>query len=501
MKLTICQKQSFLLLALFCCTLACTDVEEELLDTTTFEEHFDDSIDFISAAGLAYRYLYFQMAHNGYFMLQEVSSDEAIIVARGFDWTDVEWRNLHQHNYQDQDFYLSSFWSDIYFAISSCNRIIDNFERSTNPEKNRFIAEVKILRALYYTWLMDVFGNVPIITSPTPEAEPEQASRIEVFNFIEQEILNNISLLDKSRSPATYAKMDYYAAQALLSSLYLNAEVYTGTPQWEKAIDACDAIINSGFFELENNFFDNFKSTNEGSIENIFVIPFESGKANGFNLHMMTLHPSSQQTFNLNSQPWNGYATLSEFYDSFEEQDIRKGGFFVGPQYTVSGQPLIDPFAEDEDPDGPQVNFTPNINFPSTLRQDGIRIGKYEIPLGANIDLNNDFPLFRYGEILLNKAEALWRLDSSSPEALVLTNLIRSRAGMADFESLTAEILLAERGRELSFECKRRIDLIRFSAFGNEWLFKPVSDPCKTIFPIPFIQLANNSKLSQNPCY
>jgi len=204
---------------------------------------------------------------------------------------------------------------------------------------------------------------------------------------------------------------------------------------------------------------------------------------------------------------------LEEFYNSYDDTDVRKGkwgdqktrgNFIAGPQYFSNGKDqLMDSGAEDADPDGPGVVFTPEINehFPNALRQAGVRIGKYEFKNGGRPDLSNDFPIFRYGDVVLMKAEALWRQDAGSAEALALVNQIRERAGVASLGALTAEDLLAERGREMFYENHRRTDLIRFGRYNDAWDFKPASDPSKNIFPIPRAALDANPNLAQNPGY
>ncbi|MCB0619630.1 MAG: RagB/SusD family nutrient uptake outer membrane protein, partial [Saprospiraceae bacterium] len=132
--------------------------------------------------------------------------------------------------------------------------------------------------------------------------------------------------------------------------------------------------------------------------------------------------------------------------------------------------------------------------------QAGARIGKYEFALKSTQHLNNDFPVLRYADILLTKAEALWR-DGKGSEGLPLVNDIRDRADQPDFGDLNADNLLAERGREMFWEGWRRQDLIRFGKFGEPWAFKDASDECKELFPIPANQIAVNPNLDQNPCY
>lgn len=216
-------------------------------------------------------------------------------------------------------------------------------------------------------------------------------------------------------------------------------------------------------------------------------------------------------------QPWNGFCSLQEFYESYEDGDLRKGkpntlagpsgvrgNFLVGPQFSSGGVILVDNDASAAaDPD-PVLNFNPTINEiqPNAYREAGARVGKFEFALGATENLDNDFPVFRYADILLTKAEALWRQNPASAEALALVNQIRARAGVDPFTSLTADNLLAERGREMFAELKRRTDLIRFNKYNDARWAKP-ADASKhvNIFPIPRAQLDANKSLVQNPGY
>lgn len=498
---------------------SCTNLDErpfsELTDSTfpTTEEQF------ISALGAAYTSLYGWGNHGSYFSLQEVSSDEAAVPQRGSDWYDGGvWLRVHRHEYNKDEDPVRNGWNFCYSGISTCNRVVALFESLVEERKvsaeqaAAFIGEVKVLRSIYYLWLLDAYGNVPIVTSfANAEPNPPTKSRAEVFAFVEKELKDNVPNLSKNVDGSTYARINYYVGQTLLAKLYLNAEVYTGTARWADAAAACDEVINSGVYSLEGNYFTNFNVRNETSKENIFVIPYDRNQAQGFNLAAMTLHYSSQETFDLTFQPWNGYCTLQEFYESYENGDIRKGeygnqkvrgNFLAGPQYKSNGvDRILDSSADD--PDGAPVDFTPELNVlePNAYRQAGARIGKFEFVSGTTENLDNDFPLLRYADVILMKAEALWRQDSGSSEALTLTNQIRERAGVSGFSVLTPADLLAERGREMFFEGWRRQDLIRFGKYNDPWAFKPASDPCKNLYPIPGEQIQANPNLNQNPCY
>lgn len=433
--------------------------------------------------------------HNSLWSMHEVSSDEMVIAQKGADWEDGgQWTRMHRHEWLPTEESINNGWGYIFNTVGQLNNTIPSF--ATNE---RAVSELRVLRALLYLWAIDVYGNVPILTRETTDTTPPNAPRSEVFDFIERSILDNIDNLNRER---TFGTINYWVAQAMLAELYLNAEVYTGTARWEDASEAVDEIIESGIYSLAPDFLSNFVTNNSGSVENIFVIPYDVDNGGGFNLVQMTLHYSSQNTYNLQEQPWNGYASLEDFYNSFEENDVRIGSFLEGQQFTSDGSILTDIQAESNDPDGPPINFTPEINelAPNSLRQAGVRVGKFEFALGAGSNLSNDFPIFRYGEMLLNKAEAQFRLGNTGV-ALELVNQVRSRSGAADLTGLTADDLLAERGREGFAEGWRRTDLIRFGRFGDAWWEKGASDATRELFPIPQPILDANPGATQNPGY
>ncbi|MBT8231559.1 MAG: RagB/SusD family nutrient uptake outer membrane protein, partial [Saprospiraceae bacterium] len=209
------------------------------------------------------------------------------------------------------------------------------------------------------------------------------------------------------------------------------------------------------------------------------------------------------------------YCVLADLYHSFEDDDVRLTGgsraygvMLHGPQRDVNGNLLTDDadswYPDNEfEGDARVVVFDPEINelAPNAWRDGGARLSKYEYEIGSPNTMSNDFALYRYSEVLMNKAEAMWRMDNSSAEALDMVNMVRERAGVAPFASLDADNLLAERGRELCFEAKRRADLIRFDKWSEAWWEKAPSDENKKLMPIPADQITLNSNLIQNPGY
>lgn len=491
----------------------CNNLDEEITDRIIADDYFKTDKDFLRVVGPLYTALYSLGSHGGFFTLQEVSSDEVAIPTRGSEWGDGGiWTRAQRHEFMPYDASVNSAFTFLYTGISNCNRTIALLKESVQKGfadpvlADKYIAEIRALRALFYYWAMDGFGNIPVILEyDLTNYTPTTVQRADVFAMIEQELAEAVPLLDHKNDATTYGRINYYTGKAIQAKLYLNAAIYMGTPRWNDCLAACDEIIQSGAFLLEPNYRDNFKTDNQASRENIFAVAFDETFASGFNLHMMTLHPASQATYNLEQQPWNGYCSLQEFYNKFEDGDTRKGNFIVGPQFAADGvTPLLDQFAEPNDPDGLPLNYTPEINdIASALRQEGARIGKYEFRNGTKLNLSNDLPVFRYADILLMKAEILWRLDPNSTEALNIVNQIRARAYDPDqpLSVLNAGALLDERGRELFYEGVRRQDMIRFGVFGNPTQFMPGSEPCKEIWPIPFVQLTGGANIQQNPCY
>lgn len=514
---------------------SCTDLDEETFSTITPDKFFQTEEEFISSLGAAYTQLY-GFVGNVY-VLSELPSDEMTVPVRGQDWVNPNNRQMHLNTWTAQHGPIGGLWNFCFAGVSTCNRLIFQLETVEGAGTDAFIAEMKTLRALWYLYLIDFYGNVPIVDRfdvPADFAPSNDNNRGEVYSFIESTVLESLGNLSKDADLSTYARVNYWAAQAILAKLYMNAEIYSGTAQWAKAEAAIDEIINSGKFSLASNYFDNFNLSNSNSPEFIFAIPFDEINAAGFDLKMRTLHYSSGPTFNLSQQPWNGYAAVADFYESYIDPaqnpgpqgevigrdgspttgtlDVRLGNLLAGPQFTSDGStPLLDPGYERSDPDNPEkpfdpdgeeVNFTPEINElqPNALRQSGARVAKWEYAASTTTEMDNDWAIFRYTDILLLKAEVGLR-QGGAATGLVLVNQIRERADVDPFTELTMDNLLAERGRELFSEAWRRSDLIRFGVNNDAWWEKPVTSPHVNLFPIPQAQIDANPNLVQNPGY
>jgi hypothetical protein len=537
--------KSSLIAGLLFTGFSCTKLDEKplLYDKVLGSDFGKTDLEVQSAVGAAYSNLAGVGGNNHYIPLNEVTTDEVVVPTRGPDWGDGgHWVRLKQHKYVATDPLPGNGWNFCYSGVSTCNRLIFNLTAINTPSALAYIPELKALRAIYYFWLMDWYGNVPLSIDFADTKPPANATRKQVYDFIESELTTNAPLLKKPTgipSVATYGRVDYYTAQACLAKLYLNAEVYGAGPQWDKAITACDNVINSGIYSLMPNYVDNFSQNNQNSKEFIWAIPFDHIKFTGFNMDMMTLSYLNQSTYNINAQPWNGFASTAEFYKSYIDtvanpgttgmviglnpkgdssrgtQDKRLINFIVGPQYSSAGARLSDDAADATDPDGKPFTFTPYINQlePGAWRQSGARIGKWQMYLGMTSDMDNDFAIFRYADILLTKAEATARKNSNWNDGSVLAvvNQIRTQhGGVAPFTTLTDKTFLAERSREMFCEAWKRQDMIRFGTYNDAYGFHsadaadalgPNGINHLNIFPIPDAQINANKNLKQNPGY
>jgi hypothetical protein len=323
--------------------------------------------------------------------------------------------------------------------------------------------------------------------------------------------------------PAGKANKD--AARVLLMKCYLNKGVYANraAPTFDNAdmqqvITLANTIIGSNKYSFSANYFDNFAPNNTViGKENIWVqenvagISAAAGSTVNSRWHTV-MH------YNQNPGGWNGFTTLSDFYNKFESSDIRRGtdyhttgglpnpghrinvGFLIGQQYDwTTDAPL-------KDRTGAPLIFTPDVKLIETgknLEVTGIRPFKFPIDYvndgSGNVD--NDYPYFRLADVMLMKAEALLR-SKNGAGALDIVNTIRTNRGASLLTTLTLDNLLDERGRELYLESWRRNDMIRFGKFLDPFQEKDYkSDPKYLLFAIPNQQLAVNPNLKPNPGY
>jgi hypothetical protein len=525
-----------------CLTVSCTKLKNTSYNqiiASQFNPTGDDLNSLVGSAYVNWRSLLLNW--NGVARAQEVSADQVVIPSRPNGWVDGGiYRRIHEHKWTPDDDVIVNSWGRTFAGITNCNRIIYQIQSGGIPltqGKENVIAELKVLRASYYYVLCDLFGNVPIVTDfNVPEGFlPEQSTRKQVYDFIIKELTDNIPLLSDKNDQSTYARFNKWAAYTLLAKMYLNAEVYSGAPAWDKCITACDAVINSkAGYILEPNQRDVFKTNNENSKEIIFALPLDENYVtdwNAFDIHMQTLQPACQATYNLKSAPWGGICAIPQAISSYDPDDSRlKSNWIQGQQYSASGQPLNGTMGASSGKPLIFINEVPGIDKSDEVH--GFRLGKFEIKMEANVQLSNDWPLLRYADVLMMKAESLLRTGKAD-DAAVLVTQVRARDfttnpakatvtgaqlqlgcvydyGLRNYQTTTHEStadipygrFLDELGWEFNQEARRRQDLIRFGVFTKKsWFSHSPNGDYRKLYPIPRVERNKNANLKQNDGY
>ena len=493
---------------------ACTNLTEVPKDALTPANAFGNEAEVL--AGVASVYATLRSTMDDRYNLAEVTTDEIIVPTRGQDWYDNGvWLETYKHTWTPNSGsalgMMNGAWNNLFSGVARANLMIEIVEGAGGPNSAAIAAELRTLRAWYYYLLMDFYGGVPLVTTSKVEASP-RVTRDSVFKFIEAELKAARAVLPATRPGSEAGRVTRGAANAILASLYVNAEVYTGTvgaggltkgtARWQDAIDAADAVINSGVYTLEPNWKKNFAPDNDDSKENIFYIANTDAQAGlGMNFPHRTLHYNQ---LNVEGGPWNGFATIAETYNAFNPADMRREIFLVGQQYSFdSGLPV-------NDRGGNSLVFSINIGDETKAAEnEGPRYNKFTpkpgVPSGSSQP--NNFPFFRLAEMYLIKAEALNELNQTGA-AIAQVNIIRERqfsspnplsTGLS--QAAARDAIFAERLFELTGEGKRRSDMIRAGTYTAARRFKPASAPYKILFPIPQTQIASNPLLVQNPGY
>ncbi|MCO6480209.1 MAG: RagB/SusD family nutrient uptake outer membrane protein [Phaeodactylibacter sp.] len=526
---------------------SCTDLEPEIFSEITPENFFKDENQLAAFTAAAYTPLYQYWSNHE---VNELTTDVATVPIRSNGgWNDGGlWPRLVEHNFNPLDF-VDGRWNAWFGGVGTCNRLLETLQANLEPN-DPVIAELKALRAFYFYMALDLFGNIPLETRfAEADAQPAQSSPAEAFAFIEKELLDAIP--NATESTAAYAKMNKWVAYMVLAKLYINAERFGAGPHYQEAADAANAIIGSGVYSLESGYFANFLLENEGSAENMFVVPYDRVNAGDFAIRWQALHQSANPTFGISggATPWGGFSIQEDFYNAFDDNDKRRGMFIIGQQYTVEAEPTFseelgffyanpkdefrlincvedydnyttaadraafgwpdktsDQLTDEERREFCNIDITPGYEFSADgrcLYRNGARYGKFEYPIGIAGGGSNDFPIFRFADVLLTRAEALWRLNAGSAEALSLVNQIRGRAGLDPLSALTEDDLYWEIKKELALENQSRATTIRFGHWQDGWFLKEANpaEKYKEFYPIPQNQLDANPNLSQNPGY
>ena len=243
---------------------------------------------------------------RGVYDLNTLTTDEALLPTRGGDWYDGGlWQGLFLHDWGVNNDVIAASWEYLYKVIVLSNKSIERLTELQNrkdapAELKNYVAEVRAFRAMYYYYLLDMFGRVPLVlSSSTPMKDVNQSEREDVFKFIVNELQAALPYLNEAHSNQKgeyYGRMTRPVACFLLAKLFLNVEIYTDNDwtdgsrpsgktyrvkigaqtlnAWQAVQAYCDSIRGMGY-QLSSRMADNFVVYNEPSEENIFTIPMD----------------------------------------------------------------------------------------------------------------------------------------------------------------------------------------------------------------------------------
>ena len=455
---------------------------------------------------------------------QEFSSDASMIPGRQGDWVDGgAWQNIFLHNFESSVSKYNDVWNNLYRVIGLANSSIDRLNKylDEHPEYAEYVYELRALRAVYYYYVMDLFGQVPLVVSSQVSAnEVAQSNRSDVFKFVTSELAECIPHLSDSKSQNEgeyYGRITKAVAYMCMAKCAINAPVYTiddttptsysafvGTDKsgkataseeqgktvsemgkninitldgktrnaWETAAYCADQIANLGY-RLQPSYADNFIVANQNSVENIWTRPNDcvNYKIEDYNI-VRTLHYNHGGA--IGYQGWNGACSSKQQmlvygYGTANPDPRLKLNFYTDKDYMEETGKAVEDGATDKPleymPLAVKVDFTADDD-PHAMKCSGARMKKYEFDKSTTqqYSFNNDLVIWRYADALLLKAEAEYRMGNKA-EALTIVNEVRDRVAATPRTELTLNDILDERMLELAWEGVRRQDQIRFCTF------------------------------------
>lgn len=442
---------------------------------------------------------------RAYWKAQELPTEEAVIA-----WNDAGIQDLNTHTWSSDNQFVRVLYYRIFYLVALSNDFLRQAEESQMASNGvpaedleeiaTYKAEVRFLRALAYWHALDLFRNVPLITTIRSDF-PEQSNAEEIYNFILSE-LNEIESEMVAPRENEYGRADRAALWMLRAKLNLNAKVYTGTEKYADVITDCNNIIGVGY-TLEPEYKNLFNADNHKSSELIFTLPADGVNSTSWGSTTFLVHAAVGGDLMVPGDygidgGWGGLRATKVFVEKFADISGETDG---RANFYTDGQTL-----EIED----LRTFTNGYAVPkyTNITSTG--------GVGSNLThVDTDYPMFRLGDVYLMYAEATLR-NGGGDQAVALgyVNDLRERAygnatGNITSAQLTLDFILDERSRELYWEATRRVDLIRFEKFTIEgvWPWKggvaegQVTSEHRNIFPIPAFELNANPKMSQNPQY
>ncbi len=457
----------------------------------------------------------------GWYM-NEFTSDEAHWV-----WaSDAGVPDLLHNTYGASNDFSMGMYYRLYFTITLCNFFLSQTSGSDAETLHR-IAEVRFIRALNYYYVMDLYGNAAFTTAEPGAELAEYYTRTQFYSFVESELLDIID--DMAAAGAnTYGRVDKVAAELLLARLYLNAEVYTGTAQWDKAKQYAEQVINNGYYKLCTSGATN-PSTGEkySAYQMLFLADNDTNGAQYEDILPILCDGDETASYGGST-----FLVLGS-YGTAEDTTVPSGTDCSWGKCTRVRRQLLDQFytnipygstveemtgaANDDralffgegysadiiDESDANAGFS-CVKFRSVRSDGGAR--------SADLSMADaDVPFFRVAEAYLTYAEAATRISGANSDAKEKIDALRNRANATVQSSYSLNDILSEWSKEFWWEGRRRMDLIRFGYYGGQSTYKwewmggtyegSQFSTNKNIFAIPENDLANNINLIQNPGY
>lgn len=445
--------------------------------------------------------------------LNTLTTDEAIC-----SWGDPGVPEMNFNRWSASHDQITGMYGRLYFNITLCNHFLEETKDQSDDKTLKQRAEVRFMRAMNYFYLLDMFGNVPLVTTVTSELMG-QTKRADLFEFVEDELLEAEQNMYEPMQAPKY-RVDKAAAWMLLARLYLNAQVYTGTASWNNAAIYAKRVIDSSY-ELNGVYKHLFMADNAGTWDGstvntapkeiIFAIAVDGVKTKswGSSLFLIASTQASDMPNWGSKEAWSGNRARAALVRKFFPTGTFPSNADLKDLSTVANDDRALFFAEDRTVEVQRVAIFKDglsVRKHSNLRADG----------GSTSDdqfADTDVPFMRAAEAYLTYAEAVTRGASviDGYTALQAVNAIRTRSNASIFATLDLTRLADEWSREFFFEGRRRMDLIRFGYYGgnNEynWDWKGGAaggtkfSEIYNIFPIPSSDMNANSKLEQNEGY
>ena len=273
-----------------CIAFSCTDLSENLYDQVDSNNYYNTEMDVIRAVFRPFEHAYWSVQPRH--VLQELTADQVATWKKDDWWEDGgKWSRLHYHNWTIEEEYFKTEWEACFQGIMQCNYIMDDLTTldceslgMTQEKFDALASQCRTLRAWFYLRLLDEFRNVPLaVSSDVTKNTDTNVSPQTLFDFIESELLECIDLLPVKSGAAgnglDQGQWTKAAAAALLVRLYLNAEVYVGTPRYDDCAYYAKAIINReyGSYDIEATWDKVFDWDNENSKEILFGFPSSKG--------------------------------------------------------------------------------------------------------------------------------------------------------------------------------------------------------------------------------